>query len=528
MARRLIIGPPGTGKTSTGLDLVEQAISSGIHPSRVLYASFTRAASYGARDRALSRFSEYTSDDFPYFRTLHSIAFRLLRLNQYAMFDGKRLKEFAKIFNYKFSNGALEKDIFRQDIIDMALGTDAEGYLAFDEWRKNRLILDVDEAYHQYTQKQIELPRDFNKKSLKLFLERKEEYKQKEGLWEFSDLLLKVYQERIPLGVDFVVIDEAQDCSPLLHEVAEIFAQGAKDIYLIGDPDQALYSFMGAEPSLMLDWKRDEDIVLKQSHRCSQAVHDLSRKIVERMKVRYHSDFFPTEVEGRVLKMPVAKVDFDSGGTTFLAARTRYLLDKHYDELLRLGIPFKTKRGRDSPLDKASREVVLTLLRLMDDSRVTLTDVYKLARALPQRPWLNRGAKTTIRERAKEEPNHRVSRISLPALGFTTDFMAMLNDREYLEALKISPEEKRYFRKLISQYGRQALTEEPSLVLGTYHSFKGLECDKMVLDLELTRLPYENLMQNADEEHRVFYVGATRSREEIDLLTPDTWRNYPL
>lgn len=259
MPKHLIIGPPGTGKTSHGIGLVDQAMTGGIHPSRILYASFTRAASYEARRRALEKFLEYTEDDFPFFRTLHSIAFRLLHLDHHAMFDGKRLKEFAEAFKYQFSDDALEKDIFRQDIVDMALGTEADSYLAFDEWRKNKLIFDFDEAYKGFTRWHIELPRDFNSRALKLFLERKEEYKQAEGLWEFSDLLLRVYQDEIPIDVDFVVIDECQDNSPLLHAVAEVWARGAKEVYLLGDPDQAIYSFMGADPSIMLDWERDAD-----------------------------------------------------------------------------------------------------------------------------------------------------------------------------------------------------------------------------------------------------------------------------
>jgi len=143
--RVLVVGPPGTGKTEFGIGLCEQAIAEGIHPGKILYASFTRSASYGARDRALTRFSQYSADDFPFFRTLHSIAFRLLNLNTHAMFDGRQLKEFAKTFNYKFSDDALEKDIFKQDIVDIALGTEWDAYLAFDEWRKNKLILDFDE-----------------------------------------------------------------------------------------------------------------------------------------------------------------------------------------------------------------------------------------------------------------------------------------------------------------------------------------------------------------------------------------------
>lgn len=529
MPRHLIIGPPGTGKTRYGIDLVDGAIAGGTHPGQILYASFTRAASYEARERALKRFDQYTEDDFPYFRTLHSIAFRRLGLNRHAMFDGHRLKEFSKAFNYEFSDDTLDKDIFRQDIADMALGTEADAYMAFDEWRKNRLILDLDDAYTEFVRSQIQLPGDFHKKALSLFLERKEEFKKAEGLWEFADLLLSIYQSGEPLGVDFVVIDECQDNSPLLHAVAEIWARDAKEVYFIGDPDQAIYTFMGSDPSIMIDLKRDEDIVLRQGYRCSQAVHDLGRKVVDRMKVRYHSDFMPTGSQGQVTKTSLQKAIFDGDETIFALFRTRYLMEDFYEHLLSRGTPFTTRRGRQSPLDKMGGDVVLNLVKLAGDERITIADLNRVIKSVPQVPYLKRGSKQDILQRARDDPNHWISRVSLPALGFTMKFISLLDTGEYLECLKIEPEEKRYFRSLLKNYGRQALVDRPKLQLGTIHSAKGLEADRVLLSTEMTRLPYENLsVGDADSEHRVYYVGITRAREQVDLLLPESWRAYPL
>jgi DNA helicase-2/ATP-dependent DNA helicase PcrA len=509
--------------------LVDGAIASGIHPSKILYASFTRAASYEARGRALKRFTQFGEDDFPYFRTLHSIAFRKLSLNRYSMFDGRRLKEFAKTFNYRFSDDALDKDLFQQDIFDMALGTEPDAYLAFDEWRKNRLILDLDGAYSEFIRRQIQLPGDFHKKALKTFLERKEEYKAKEGLWEFSDLLLSVYQNPEPLGVDFVVIDECQDNSPLLHAVAEIWARGAKEAYFIGDPDQAIYTFMGSDPSIMINLKRDEDIILKQSYRCSRAVHELSRKVVNRMKVRYHSDFIPTEREGMVSKTSMEKLSFDGVESIFALFRTRYLMEDFFEYLLNRGVPFTTRRGKQSPLDKTGGEVVLNLVKLASDERITMGELNKVVKMVPSEPYLRRGSKQDIAQRARDDPNHWVSQVSLPALGFTTEFIHLLDEGEYLECLKVEPEEKRYFRKMIGNYGRQTLMDKPKLQVGTIHSAKGLEADRVILSTELTRLPYENLMGgDPDSEHRVYYVGITRAKKEVSLLLPESWRAYPL
>lgn len=528
MAKHLCIGPPGTGKTRFGIELVKDALVKDILPERVLYASFTRAASYEARRRAIEAFPELSEDRFPYFRTIHSIAFRLLGLNTHAMFDGRKLKEFAKTFKYGFSDDALDKDLFQQDVVDMALGTEADVYLAFDEWRKNRLILDIDDALREFKRNHFELPRDFSDRALKLFLQRKNDWKSKEGLWEFSDLLLKVYLDKIPLDVDLVVCDEAQDNSPLLHAVTEIWSRNAKEVYLIGDPDQCIYSFMGAEPSLMVNWPRDEDIVLSQSYRCSRAVHDLGRKVVDRMKLRYHSDFLPTPSDGLVSKVSMQKLNLDGSGTVFCLFRTRYLMEDFYDYLLSKGIPFSVRRGKQSPLDKSESEVVYNLHKLAEDGTITIKELHKLIKFIPQEPYLKRGAKTEIADRAKDNPEHKISKISLSALGFSTEFVYLLNTGEYTEMLKLNPEEKRYYKILLKNYGISALVDAPKVQLGTIHSVKGLEADRVVLDLTMTRLPYENLLRNPDEELRVFYVGITRAKTEVNLLLPNDWRIFPL
>ena len=71
----VILGPPGTGKTTTLLNVVDEAIASGIAPERIAYLAFTRKAAHEAQDRAIARFN-IDSDRLPYFRTLHSLAFK--------------------------------------------------------------------------------------------------------------------------------------------------------------------------------------------------------------------------------------------------------------------------------------------------------------------------------------------------------------------------------------------------------------------------------------------------------------------
>ena len=71
--KTIILGPPGTGKTTTLLDLVDEFIKSGVDTKRIGYFSFTKKAANEAKQRAVEKFG-LDEKDFPYFRTLHSLA----------------------------------------------------------------------------------------------------------------------------------------------------------------------------------------------------------------------------------------------------------------------------------------------------------------------------------------------------------------------------------------------------------------------------------------------------------------------
>ena len=72
-----IFGPPGTGKTTALLDMVDKALSSGVSPNKIAFLAFTRKAANEAKERACERFKLDTQKDLQYFRTLHSLALTL-------------------------------------------------------------------------------------------------------------------------------------------------------------------------------------------------------------------------------------------------------------------------------------------------------------------------------------------------------------------------------------------------------------------------------------------------------------------
>ena len=78
---KLILGPPGCGKTYTLIQRIRKALEDGVRPEEIAFVSFTRKAIQEAVERVLDEFG-MDIKQLAYFRTLHSIAFRTLGLSR--------------------------------------------------------------------------------------------------------------------------------------------------------------------------------------------------------------------------------------------------------------------------------------------------------------------------------------------------------------------------------------------------------------------------------------------------------------
>ena len=527
-----IYGPPGTGKTTYLLDCVSKELVSGIRPEQIVYTSFTKAAATEARDRALSKFMNYHPDDFLWFSTIHSICFRLLGLDKGKVFTGKKLAEFCSAYGYEISSQD-DEDRLENELACKVLETDVDYFEHFISWQRN-LMLDFDTAYNIFT-RQTDTPAGFNLERLKDYIRRRNEYKADNNLFDFSDMLEIVLENKIcPSGVKVIIQDETQDLSPLLAKVAELWSRDAERCYFGGDPYQAIYTFMGADPSIFLNSQADKTFVLKQSYRCPKAVHNLSRAIVSRFNIRYQDDdYMPKNKEGKIIRTVPECIDWSNiEGKVFYLHRTHWLLSQVFNDLLLDGVPFATIRGRKSPLQTTKASIVNSIFKLLNIKYIPIADVVRIMDYLPSKTsreiYLKPGAKAECRRMAQDKPYKNISFKDLPDLGFTNEFFAYFKPERILYPFKFSIDEKAYFTRLVQNYGVSVLEAEPRLILSTYHGVKGMECDAVIINPNLTRRTYEALLSDPDAEHRLFYVGVTRSKDKVILLEPEDYQSYRL
>ena len=532
--RILIVGPPGTGKTRTLEGHSEEEIARGVKPQEILAITFTRAARQEFLGRLKHRFG-FSSKDLPWVRTIHSTCYLLLGGREVLggrIVDGKKLAEFEKLTGYAFSE---REEINPEDyeIPEAMLATLGDWYLHFHDWWRNLCYRDPESALRDF-ERTHDLPPEWSNKEALRFIERYEAWKNREGLYDFTDLLVEVWQRKLcPEGIRVFFHDEAMDVSPLQFRVARMWEEQAERSYYAFDPDQSIYGFQGADPSLVLGLKGKIEF-LSQSKRVPRKPRDLALKIIKHNKIRYHADWEPAS-EGGFVEFDAEKHDLPfeewvkAGKRVFVLHRTRWLASRFADFLSELGIPFGSLRRRESPLEKGSREAVRIMHKLCAGEGVPLPELVKvIEKYIPSKPYMDHGAKSALPVLAEKEPDLIVDkdRAKLRKLGFTEAFMSRLNEEDFWEVLKIPDEEKEYFRNCVKKYGWEILEDEPKILNGTIHSAKGRECDIVVINPNITKRPYEALFSDPEPERRVWYVAATRCREGIVLLQPESTRYF--
>ena len=101
--RSLILGGPGSGKTTYLVNLIEQYLEKGVAPQDIAFVSFTKKAISEAVNRCCNKFN-LKEKDFAYFRTIHSLAYRQIGMQQRQVFNNSHLKNLSIVTGYELSN----------------------------------------------------------------------------------------------------------------------------------------------------------------------------------------------------------------------------------------------------------------------------------------------------------------------------------------------------------------------------------------------------------------------------------------
>jgi len=495
--KTIVLGPPGTGKTTTLLNLVEKYLKK-INPNRIGYFAFTRKAAHEARDRAIAKFN-LTEEDLPYFRTLHSLAFRRLGIQKQNVMQKRHYADLGNKLGFPVDYEENEQEM-------NGIFSTKSDYLRIIQLAKLRNI----SFEKQYDLKEHTQDVEFNK--LKIIANELERYKKEYGLIDYNDMILNFIRSNSSPNFDVVFIDEAQDLSLMQWKMVKTIWNRTTDNYIAGDDDQAIFKWAGADVDsfIALDGKF---IRLTQSHRVPAKIHELAMKIISKVNNRIPKLWKPKMKEGKLtIHSNFRDIDM-SQGEWLVLTRTRSLLDELEDILYQKGYFYKNKfkKGYESDLYES----------------ITQWEKWRKGGTLDYQTISNIFSYISPRQLEKEKIA-LMNKSDFYSLKDCQKKYGLLTEKVWYEALDEAPFRRVSYIRKMRQNGEK-LNQDPRITLSTIHGAKGGQCQNVVLLTDLTRRTYEEYEKRPDEVNRLFYVGATRTKEHLHIVEPkDVYKSYQL
>jgi len=281
----------------------------------------------------------------------------------------------------------------------------------------------------------------------------------------------------------------------------DILKSQSKHIILAGDDDQAIYGWAGADVH-RFQKEKAKDIVLPQSYRVPKAVQTLANCILERIPEdrKLVKIWQPRDEEGSVQRVTsIEDVPLEQG-TWLILGRTHSKLRSLQQQLHDRGIYYEYK-NRKSYNERLFRNI-LNYERWREGTLLSITECRDLFEFL-NKPF-----------------DHTDERLyDLNEFGYS------ITQRWY-EVFETHPEDTLYIR-LMRQNGEE-LSKASRVKLSTIHAAKGGEAENVLLILDNTKKIRDAVEKDQDkreEEHRVWYVGVTRTKQNLYIMEAKQERN---
>lgn len=530
---------PGTGKTGTlAAHILHLIETRRVKPSCITAVTFTNQAAKQMRERIQKQLGKGTVAKKLQIGSFHAIAWKMLKdqgmefalagdmetrdlagtlIKQYSL-DMTAVQFLTKLSHYKTGLSQNTADI-QPELLD--------AFAAYQKYCKEWNVLDFD---------------DLLLEALRLAKEQADDGRKKAGSGPFS----------------YLMVDEFQDISPLQYELVKAWNHGGKELFVIGDRDQAIYSFRGADAAcfekLIQDFPQTCQITLQENYRSTPQILAVAKEVISK-NPGGQRNLLPHMPQGIKVRMVEAGSELSeaifvakeinrlTGGIGMLDAQELYpqgtqgvhgfediavLYRTHRQaELLETclkkeGIPYVVAGREAFLLEPAVRGTVSFFQALIQPGNQLAaqtaanllwkeqkgdmaSDVYE-ALAEKYTPYLKRKKPQKILEEWMQQLGLAKKKGMKKLYQMAVFYQTM---QEFIEALKFGVESdlKRCGDK---QYLSGAVT------LMTLHGAKGLEFPAVLIyGTRKGLIPFENdqYRLEAEEERRLFYVGITRARE---------------
>lgn len=486
--QRVVLGPPGTGKTTYLISEIEKLLDKGVSTDKIAFVSFTRKAITEARNRACGKFGLLPTD-FPYFQTVHSLCFSRLHCKKEDLMTRDNYSEFGEWIGHTFKG--FEED---GDAPLGIKGTQEGDRLLFYDNLCRTMMITPKELWENTDGLDVEYA------TLQHFSAGYRKYKIHYSLLDFTDLLERDLQ---PTPVQYVFVDEAQDLSKLQWKVLQHCFCNAT-VVIAGDDDQSIYKWSGADLQSFLNLEGVKT-VLSQSYRVPKQVHACAQNIVHKLSSRFSKEYAATAEEGEVQIVSSLEYMDKPQGSILILARNTYLLPQAYTWLQRNGMAY-TGRGGVHSVKPAHARAIRTHNRLLEGESISVHECVSMFEYIKHASYLPKGFKKELGTRIYPQS---ILELHLPL------------DMPWWDILTgINPEQREYYRTI-------DIDSSNSVHADTIHGVKGGEADTVIIISDTSKKTFDELNKNPDDEHRIHYVAVTRAKKQVIILAPTSKYHYP-
>jgi len=302
----LVLAGAGSGKTRVLTTRIAWLISTGqASPHGVLAVTFTNKAAKEMVTRIAAMLPINTRG--MWIGTFHGLCNRMLR----AHYREANLPQTFQILDSADQLAAIKR-------LMKALNVDEEKYPPREmQWfiggnKEQGLRAHEVEAYDPYTQRKVEIFAEYDKQC------------QREGVVDFAELLLRCYEllqrnqqlrEHYQARFRHILVDEFQDTNPLQYRWLKLLAGHENALFAVGDDDQSIYAFRGANvgnmQDLLSDFNIDSVIKLEQNYRSHGNILDAANTLISRNVNRLGKNLWTDAHKGEPLRVYEAPTDND-------------------------------------------------------------------------------------------------------------------------------------------------------------------------------------------------------------------------
>lgn len=293
-----IIAGAGSGKTRVLTRKMAYLINIiGIIPEKILAVTFTNKAA----NEMAERVKQYTNAKFskgtPNICTFHSLCAKILREEAFHL----NMKSDFQIIDEVDKKNIL-KSLYKRKNIEPA-DLNFKNIIKIISWAKNmnytddelkkHIVEDYDSEFHDNS----DIIGD-------IFVKYNETLREMQSL-DFDDLIIKVNKlfaknkdiaDKWANKYSYILVDEFQDTSIIQYDIIKTLSGKKAQLTIVGDPDQTIYRWRGANVNLILnfdkDFKNTKTIILNENYRSTQTILNAANKLIKYNKNRFNKDLF--------------------------------------------------------------------------------------------------------------------------------------------------------------------------------------------------------------------------------------------